>query len=230
MDNSSYRLNDLENKLQIMGIRPLDVLVVGGTGCGKSSTLCSVLGRAVAAIGTGCDPQTMEVASYELNERFRLWDSPGLGDGMARDREHKKKLTDLLYKTYDNRGGTYGFIDLVLVVLDGSSRDLGTAFQLLNEVIVPNFPKDRILVAINQADMAMKGRHWLDAYNCPDPVLLQFLEEKAVSVQQRVCEATGVNILKPVYYSASTGYNVRALLDLIIDNMPRCRREMDQSA
>lgn len=35
---------------------------------------------------------------------------------------------------------------------------MGTTYRLLNEVIVPNFQKERILVAINQADMAMKGR------------------------------------------------------------------------
>ena len=62
-------------------------------------------------------------------------------------------------------------IDLVLVILDGSTRDLGTSYELINNVIIPNLgenKKDRILVAINQADAAMKGRHWDYNTNKPD--------------------------------------------------------------
>ena len=35
----NYRLSDIQQKLDRMTIRPLDVLVVGGTGGGKSETL-----------------------------------------------------------------------------------------------------------------------------------------------------------------------------------------------
>ena len=53
-------------------------------------------------------------------------------------------------------------IDLVLVILDAGSRDLGTSYELINQVIIPNIgkdAKDRVLIAINQADVAMKGRY-----------------------------------------------------------------------
>ena len=50
---------------------------------------------------------------------------------------------------------------MVLVIIEGSNRDMGTTYQLLNEVVIPNIQSDRILVAINQADFAMKGRHWV---------------------------------------------------------------------
>lgn len=226
MNNKLYRANDINANLRIMGIHPLDVLVVGGTGAGKSSTLNSILEDELARIGSGCDPETMKVKSYSLSDNFRLWDSPGLGDGMEPDKKHTKKLVDILYKTYNCDDHTYGLVDMVLVILDGASRDMGTAFQLLNDIIVPNIQKDRILVAINQADLAMKGRHWDEAWNRPDATLHQFLDEKAISVQERILEATGVRIAKPVAYSASRRYNVQALLDLIIDHMPRERREL----
>lgn len=58
----------------------------------------------------------------------------------------------------------------MLVILDGSGRDMGTTYRLLNEVVAPNFQIDRVLVAINQADMAMKGRHWDERLNRPDSV------------------------------------------------------------
>ncbi len=112
----------------------------------------------------------------------------------------------MLYKTYKNNGNTYGFIDLVLVIIEGSNRDMGTTYKLLNDIIIPNFQKERILVAINQADVAMKGRYWGYENNQPEPKLKNFLEDKAISIQKRVKEATGVEIIKPVYYSAE--YNL----------------------
>ncbi len=61
--------------------------------------------------------------------------------------------------------------------------------------------KDRVLVAINQADMAMKGKNWDYENNRPNEKLQAFLEEKVQSVKRRVKEATGVDI-EPIYYSA----------------------------
>lgn len=58
----------------------------------------------------------------------------------------------------------------------------------------------------------------------PDFELTEFLEKQAYSIQRRVKEATGVSIPKPVCYSAEYGYNVKAVFDFIIDNMPVGKR------
>lgn len=168
----------------------------------------------------------MYIGSMELNELLRFWDSPGLGDNVESDRRYSKDLVDLLYKDYYLDDNRYGLIDTVLVILDGSGRDMGTTYRLLNEVVVSNFQIDRVLVAINQADMAMKGRHWNERLNCQDGVLLEFLEEKANSVRNRLAEVTGARVSRPAYYSAERGYNVEKLLDMVIDNMPRERRRL----
>ena len=221
-----YRKNDIEKKLEKARFRPLDVMVTGVTGAGKSTTLNTIFKKNVATVGNGVDPETMDLDSYSLNDVFRLWDTPGLGDGVANDEIHKRKLVDLLYKTYSLDGNIYGWIDLAIVVLEGLNRDMGSTYTLLNEVIVPNIQADRILVVINQADMAMKGRHWNKETNRPDEVLVDFLERQALSIQNRVKEATGVTIRKPVYYSAEYGYNIEKLLDFIIDNMIVERRPL----
>ena len=223
---NNYRLEDIQTKMNNMEIRPLDVMVTGVTGAGKSTTLNSLFEKCVAKVGDGVDPETMELNSYELNNVARFWDTPGLGDGVEQDKNHTKKIIDLLYKTYTKNNAYYGWVDMVLVVIEGVNRDMGTTYRLLNEVLIPNIQADRILVAINQSDAAMKGRHWDENQNCPDEVLENFLQEQAVSIQRRVKEATGVDIVTPVYYSGEYGYNIEKLLDLIIDNIPQQRREL----
>ena len=220
----NYRIEDIFTNLMVMGINPLDVMVTGVTGAGKSTTLNSLFQKEIAVVGKGVDPETMTLDSYSLNDSFRLWDTPGLGDGIQKDQEHSKKIIDLLYKDYYKDDKQYGFIDMVLIIIEGSNRDMGTNYKLLNEVIVPNFQKDRILVAVNQADMAMKGRNWDKKENKPKEKLKDFLEEQVTSIQKRVKEATGVEIIKPIYYSAEYNYNIDKLMDLLIDNMPIKKR------
>lgn len=224
--NRSYRMQDIQKNLEIARFRPLDVLIVGGTGAGKSSTINALFQQEIAKIGRSCDPETMEIGSMRLNDCMRFWDSPGLGDNVESDKRYAKDLIQLLYDEYYMDNCRYGLIDTVLVILDGSCRDMGTTYKLLNDVIAPNFQVDRVLVAINQADMAMKGRHWDEVRNCPDAVLQQFLEEKVDSVSNRLYEATGVRVTRPIYYSAERGYHVRELLDMVIDHMPRERRSL----
>lgn len=223
---NNYRKNDIERKLYYAGFRPFDILVLGATGSGKSTTLNAIMNGVAAKVGTGTDPETMEIDDYSLNDYVRLWDSPGLGDGIERDARHSKKIIDMLYSTYKMDGRIYGLIDIVLVLIDGSSRDMGTVYQLINNVIIPNFQKDRIIVAINQADIAMKGRHWNQTTNMPDHELECFLDDKAESVRKRIHEETGVWIKKPVCYSAEQKYNVIKLYDRLIDNIPTQRRPL----
>lgn len=221
----NYRYSELHEKSNKVGII-FDVMVTGVTGAGKSTTLNALFQKEISKVGRGVEPETMTLDSYKLNDSFRLWDTPGLGDGKQKDKEHAKKLVDLLYKDYTRDNKTYGFVDLVLVIIEGSNRDMGTTYKLLNEIIVPNFQKDRIFVAINQADVAMKGRYWDFDNNKPMVKLKSFLEEQANSIQRRVKEATEVSIIKPIYYSAEYDYNIDKLLDLFIDNMPTVKRNI----
>ena len=113
---------------------------------------------------------------------------------------------------------------MVLVLLDASSRDFGTEYDLINNVILKHISPDRVLIAVNKADFGMYGRHWDSINNQPDDALLRTLEEKVFSVKKRINESTGLNVPKPIYYSAEYGYNITKLLDLIINNIPITKR------
>ena len=168
--NSEER-HDLERAVKILQDTHVNILITGATGCGKSSTINALFSidqatgksdgavKEVAKVGVGVDPETMDIAKYEL-ENMTIWDSPGLCDGEKADQRHRRNIINKLLEK-DSNGKAV--IDLVLVLLDGGSRDLGTSYELINNVIINILKKsgegrtDRLLVAINQCDMAMKG-------------------------------------------------------------------------
>lgn len=215
----------------------LNVMVTGGTGSGKSSTINAMfnMGSAkvveVATVGTGPDPETMGIVKYEIGN-LTLWDSPGLGDGKEADIRHAHDIIEKLNERDEE--GNY-LIDVVLVVIEGSSRDLGTSFELINNVIIPNLGENkeqRILVAINQADVAMGGRHWDHEGNRPDATLEGFLNRMCESVRRRIHEGTGVDVT-PIYYAAGykeeggeqeRPYNLTKLLCFILEHIPAKKR------
>ena len=223
--------NKLMNNFLQLKEQKINLMITGATGCGKSSTINALFNTEVAKVGVGVDPETLEITKYELNNLI-LWDSPGLGDGKEADNHHAKNIIKKLNER-DKDGNL--LIDLVLVILDGSTRDLGTSYELINQVIVPNLGEDkenRILVAINQADVAMKGRYWDYANNKPEPQLVKFLEEKVDSVRKRIKEGTGIDT-EPIYYCAgfkeegveqNPPYNLSKLLYYIVKYTPKEKR------
>ncbi len=53
-------------------------MITGATGSGKSSTINALFDLEVAKVGTGVDPETMDIQKFDL-DNLVLWDSPGLG-------------------------------------------------------------------------------------------------------------------------------------------------------
>lgn len=228
--NSNLNENDKKQMLQNIAFlqnREINILITGATGSGKSSTINALFDTDIAKVGIGVDPETMDIQKYTL-KNLVLWDSPGLGDGIEADKLHAKNI---IKKLTERDANGNALIDLVLVILDGSSRDLGTSYELINSVIIPNLganKKDRILVAINQCDLAMKGKNWNHKDNKPEPKLVEFLDEKVQSVRRRIREDTGVDI-EPIYYSAGykesetdkqNPYNLAKLLYYILEHTP----------
>lgn len=211
--------------------KQVNIILVGASGAGKSSTVNALFNMELAKVGVGVDPQTQVIEKYELDNLI-IWDTPGLGDGVKRDKEIKKALLEKLNEL-DEEGNP--LIDLVLVVIDSSSKDLGTTYNLINNVVIPALDVDaegRILIGLNQADMAMKGKHWDDEKNEPDDVLTHFMEQKVESVRGRIADATGVDI-KPVYYCAGykeegedqlKPYNLTKLFYYIVKAVPKDKR------
>ncbi len=212
----------LLSHLDTLNEQKLNILFVGATGVGKSSTINSIFDRSIATVGEWVDPETSVVDKYEIDNLI-LWDSPGLGDSPEKDKKYAKSISSLL-TAKDDSGKL--LIDAVVVVLDASSRDMGTAYEMINKIIIPYLgDNNRIVIAINQADNAMYGRNWDSENDVPTPVLLKHLEEKVSSVSRRICEASGIKT-EPVYYSAKYGYNISKLLLAVMNAIPVEKRFM----
>ena len=230
-DMSLSEKNERLSRLIKMREKKVNIMLVGSTGSGKSSTINALFNMQVAKVGVGVDPETNDITSYTL-ENLTIWDTPGLGDGIENDRAYNELITGKLSEL-DASGAP--LIDLVLVVLDASTKDLGTSYDLINNVIIPCLGDDkvgRILVGLNQADVAMKGKHWDVEKNVPDEILTEYLKKKVVSVQQRIFEGTGLSV-RPVYYCAGykeeggeqcKPYNLTKLLYYIIKSIPKDKR------
>lgn len=209
----------------------INILLVGATGSGKSSTINSLFNTNVAKVGVGVNPETSDIECYQL-ENLTIWDSPGLGDSTDKDSKYSRQIIKKLSET-DKNGNLV--IDLVIVVIDGSTRDMSTTYDLIKNSLVPALTKenkDRIIIAVNQSDMAMKGNHWDKEKNCPDEILKKFLCEKCESIILRLKDETGLEF-KTMYYSAGytdddgtqrPAYNLTKLLYNVVMSLPAEKR------
>jgi predicted GTPase len=188
-------------------------MLTGSTGAGKSSTINALFNMDVAKVGVGVDPETSIIEKFIL-DNLVIWDTPGLGDGVENDERISRSILEKINEL-DEDGNP--LIDLVVVVMDSSSKDLVTSYELINNILIPALgddEKDRILLALNQADVAMEGTHWNEETNSLDEVLKVFLKKKADSVRNRIKEATGLSI-RPSFIVQATRKKVESSVNLI---------------
>lgn len=218
-------LSESEEKIFIEAIeeakkQKLNIMFVGATGVGKSSTINAIFNTEVAKVGYSVNPETSTIKKYEIDNMI-LWDTPGLGDSPENDANYAIQIANAL-KAKDENGNL--IVDEVVVLVDGSNRDMGTTYEVIENIIMPYIgDSNRIVIAINQCDMAKKGRCWNRDEGKPEEELVEFLNDKVKSVKNRILEYTGVET-SPIYYSALYKYNISKLLYTMIKSIPETKR------
>lgn len=208
----------------------LNVLIVGATGVGKSSTIKAIFPNADVKIGTGVSPETQGITQYQVKENLILWDSPGFGEGKEKDRQHAELITQKLQEK-DDKGDA--LIDMVLVILDATNKGIETESNLINFILQNAPDKRRVLVALNKCDKVISELEFHKNDYKPSQKQIEWLNEKVQDIKMRVAKDTGVDI-DPIYYTAgftedaySTpehSYNLSELLYFIVDKTPAKKR------
>ena len=104
-DNSSILSeNDILYKnIEILKEQKLNILFVGATGVGKSSTINAIFNTEIAKVGYSVNPETATIQKYEI-DNIVLWDTPGLGDDPDKDKQYAIQIAnDLKAKDADGQ-------------------------------------------------------------------------------------------------------------------------------
>lgn len=173
----------------------------------------------------------MEITPYRIGN-ITLWDTPGFAESGLADNQHK---TDIWNKLHEQGSHDGLLIDSVLVVLDGSSSNLDSVYDFVNNVIKPIFASEtekRVVFGINQADIVLDGRYWDSAQHKPKLFLEENLADYKMRVHDGLLQNTGISA-KPVVYSAGSkedgkkqedSYNLQELFGRILFSMSREKR------
>lgn len=214
----------------------VNILVIGATGVGKSSTInalfdhTNIVNRNLCEIGYESAPKTKESLSYDIG-KVKIWDTPGLGDNIEKDKEYKKQIIDLLNKRDSNDDI---LIDLILAIIDGSNKDISTTIDLINQTLLPNLAKEdhnRILIGINKIDKIKSSKYWDFRNTKPMSQLNDYLIDLKSDIKSRIFDATSV-VIKPIVFSAGDPsvnikpYNLLELIDYLLKNIPFEKRKI----
>lgn len=217
--NNNENLLDVLNKIN----QKLNLLFVGATGVGKSSTINALFDMDKAQISNHAKPVTQTIEQYSL-DNLTIYDSPGLGDSTENDESHKNKIIALLKEKNE-----FGFplIDFVVVIINFATRDLGTTNKTIT-LIRENLDKEtRILFALNQCDRV--GTNQWD-YDNNKPKNEEFLENQKNDIKMRIEEETGFKDIDILYYAAgdkttdTKPYNLGKLRHYILRNLPNLQQ------
>ncbi|MCI5968123.1 GTPase family protein [Helicobacter sp.] len=210
---------------------PLGLLIIGGTGVGKSSTINALYGENKAKVGLHANPETQEIKEFKISKNITLYDSPGLGEGSEKDKQHMSKINALLQEK-DSDG--YAKISLALVVIDASVKGLSQEYATITYLLKMLGDTKRILIGLNKCDCALSERFFDRENNMPGKEQEQFLQEKVADLQMRIQRDTGLRLNTDdiVWYSAGfydgskqdKPYNIAALEKLILDKLPKHKR------
>ncbi len=226
----------MKDKRKTFQETPVNLLIVGATGSGKSSTINALFNTSsndtkaeLVTVGYTSIPKTKYLSNYKIG-KINIWDTPGLGEG-KQDTSYKNEIVNLLDKKNDDG---YGLIDLTIVILDGSSKDIGTSLDIINNILIPHLgdnPEKRILIAINKVDLVKGGRYWDINFNQPNSTLEKYLNDMVDDIQSRIYHATSISI-HPIVYSAGdksnqqAPYNLLNFINNILINLPNEKRSV----
>lgn len=175
---------------------PWRILLCGGSGTGKSTTINRICAKELAKADHSPDPVTSQFQLIRCSPQILLMDMPGIGDSPAKDKKRLQDIDVLFHKPGFSKPGCR--IDRLVLITDINSRDLSSVFSVLKTLSGSGKPfRSRLIIGANQMDLC-------------DPDLVRL---RAESIRERIRTAFPCfKAVKVIPYSARTGENSDQLL------------------
>lgn len=218
-----FKKSTLQLRLHELEDQPLNIMVAGPKGVGKTTTIKAMFGNDLAEEFNA----SSGITRFQ-NGNLVVWDYPGHNG----DEQHDKML-DMQIGSTLSESDTEGnpLIDMVVVVLDAAERNLNQGYRLICDVIVPALGNDfesRLVVGLNKVDLASHSYEWDFINDSPSNEVEIWPESTAALIRHCMLDESGLEIA-PVCYAAdferSNGegrrpFNTIKLLNQIVAKLP----------
>jgi len=174
----------------------IQVIFIGKTGYGKSTTLNKICGKELFKTDDikSCT-KTLSSALYKIHDTknyyFSLCDLPGIGESTQTNNTYAYYYDSILKKSH-----------CVVYLLRADKRDYSLDLQILKPMLENNEQEKKIMVAVNWVD-AIKPVSLSKPFQ-PNQQQLENIEEKSLEIQK----IFKVPQTKIFFYSATEEYNM----------------------
>ena len=200
-------LQKLEHKINYVP----RVGIFGKTGAGKSSLCNGLFGQDLCAVShvESCTREQQAVTlQLGASRGIELIDVPGVGENCDRDAEYAALYAELLPS-----------LDLILWVLKADERAYSVDIDFYQEMVRPYLQERSIpfVVVLNQVDKIEPLRQWDEAACQPGKDQQENIRRK----MNVVTDVFDLSIDQVVAVSAVERFGLSALIDRIVDRLPR---------
>ncbi len=200
-DSIAWEMTDNKWNYHDTLIHQAQIIFVGKSGYGKSTTLNKIVGKEVFDTDdiTACTKELYS-ANYRLKRKsthfLAFCDLPGIGESKQADEQYYEWYRNMLLKSH-----------CVVYVLRADQRDYAIDEILFKEMFKTNTDKQKVIIAVNYADKIepMSRTSNLTSEQKKN------LETKITTIK-RLFGVSESNIL---YYSATDSYNINLLMEKI---------------
>lgn len=191
-----------------------NIMFIGKTGYGKSTTLNKIVGKEVFETSDVCScTKDLYCAMYTINEEkneyLTFTDLPGIGESNYADDHYYKWYREMLYHS-----------QVVVYLLRADQRDFAVDEILFNNMFNNEAERKKVILAINCADKVepISRKRMLS-----EEQVANLLKKKEEAVK-----AFGIPQENILFYSASEGINMDLLLKKISEKLKEKIGEDDE--